>query len=327
MVPNPACAYWPWKCYWTWGAGRERGSRVGSEGGGGEWDEDALPVHGWRRRGGKQHLYGQREGSCVEWSWSSSIAVAVDSHRLHCHSGIGVNGGDSELVCTQQMHACKISWLPYGGLGRPGVVVLVAFMACAGCCLLKCAENAVCYWHCLFTAKEQPASGLIKATLWYLRCLPRSHESCCFLNNDFSFCVAALWCSRHQLRGSVAASDTMLSAGGAAASLALLLLLPLLCCCHLCHSLRKYPREWRSISPSGTQHPRHDGSVKDKWQICRTIGKGSGRAYLRRRQGETAGSFCCLGLQNVWPQIVAQKISGTDNNTKDFQLKIQKHYV
>lgn len=80
--------------------------------------------------------------------------------------------------------------------------------------------------------------------------------------------IFQLWCQRDQLCGSSATSDMMLRAGGAATSLALLLLLPLLSCCHLCHSLRKYPKDrgcliklsrWNVKSLGMT-----DGSVEDE---------------------------------------------------------------
>lgn len=56
------------------------GYGAGSEGrrGGGGGDEDALPVHNWRQRGGKQHLYEAREGTCMEWR-SVRAALSLSS--------------------------------------------------------------------------------------------------------------------------------------------------------------------------------------------------------------------------------------------------------
>lgn len=123
------------------------GCRAGSEDRGGGGDEDAMPVHDWRRQREKQHLYEARERGCMEWrSARASLSLSLHSHCLHHHhrrlllSGLRVNGRHSEQVCIRHLLASSVKW---NDCHREGQVSKVR-----GWCIpvySRCVMSVVCY--------------------------------------------------------------------------------------------------------------------------------------------------------------------------------------
>lgn len=53
-----------------------------------------------------------------EAAWNGALSLSLDSHRLHRHSGLCVNGRDSEQVCIQHVHVYSVKCNDCLGEGR-----------------------------------------------------------------------------------------------------------------------------------------------------------------------------------------------------------------